>query len=82
MSVWASQVALQVKNPPANAGDARDIDSILGPGRFLGEKNGNLLQYSCLKIFMDRGARRATVHGDAKSQTQLSTDRHTHIYTK
>ena len=69
-----------VKSLPANAGDARDIDSILGSGRFLGEKNSNLLQYSCLKNFMDRGARRATVHGDAKSRTQMST--HTHIHTK
>ena len=69
-----------VKSLPANAGDARDIDSILGSGRFLGEKNSNLLKYSCLKNFMDRGARRATVHGDAKSRTQMST--HTHTYTQ
>ena len=27
---WASQVALVVKNPPANAEDARDMGSILG----------------------------------------------------
>ena len=30
----ASQVALMVKNPPASAGDARDVGSIPGPGRF------------------------------------------------
>ena len=35
-----------VKNPPANA---RDVDSIPGLGRPLGEKNGNPLQYSCLE---------------------------------
>ena len=29
----ASQVALAVKNPPADAGDARDVGSILGSGR-------------------------------------------------
>ena len=30
------------------------------------------LQYSCLENSMDRGAWWATVHGDAKSRTQLS----------
>ena len=30
------------------------------------------LQYSCLENSMDRGAWRATVHGVAKSWTQLS----------
>ena len=37
---------------------------------FLG--NGNPLQYSCLENPMDRGAWWATVHGVAKSRTQLS----------
>ena len=45
----ASQVALRVNNPPASAGDAGDLGLILGSGRFLGEGNGNPLQYSCLK---------------------------------
>ena len=35
-----------VKNPPANAADARDPGSILGLGRSPGEGKGNLLQYS------------------------------------
>ena len=30
---WASQVALVVKNPPANAGDVRDVGLIPGLGR-------------------------------------------------
>ena len=34
-----------VKNPPANAGDIRDVDLIPGLGRFPGEGNGNPLQY-------------------------------------
>ena len=38
-----------VKNPPANAGDARDAGSIPGLRRFPGGGNGNPLQYSCLK---------------------------------
>ena len=62
-----------VKNPPANAGDARDACSILGLGRSPGVGNGNLLQYSYLENSMDRGTWLATVHGVAKSQTQLST---------
>ena len=69
---WASQVALVVKNPPANAGDVRDMVSIPGSGRSPAGGNGNPLQYSCLKNPMDRGAWQATAHGVAKSQTQLS----------
>ena len=38
-----------VKNLPASAGDARDVDLILASGRFPGVGNGNLLQYSCLE---------------------------------
>ena len=45
-----------VKNLPANAGDSRDVGSILGWGRSSGVGNGNLLQYSCLVNTMDRGA--------------------------
>jgi len=62
-------VALVVKNPPANAGDARDVGSIPGSGRSPGGGHGNLLQYSCLKNPMDRGAWQATVHGAAESDT-------------
>ena len=47
--IWASQVALVVKNPPANAGDLRDVGSIPRLGRSPGVGNGNPLQYSCLK---------------------------------
>jgi len=58
-----------VKNMPANAGDAGLIPV---SGRSPGEGNGDPLQYSCLENPMDRGAWRATVHGVAKSQIQLS----------
>ena len=40
---WASQVALDVKNPPANAGDIRDVCSIPGSGRSPGGGHGNPL---------------------------------------
>ena len=55
------EVALVVKNPPAKAGDERDVDSIPASGRSPGEGNGNPLQYSCLENPMDRGAWWATV---------------------
>jgi len=64
-------VALVVKNPPANSGDVRDAGLILGSGRSPGGGNDNPLQCSCLKNPMDRRAWWATVHGIAKSQTQL-----------
>ena len=35
------QVALVIKNPPANSGDLRDMGSIPGSGRSPGEGNGN-----------------------------------------
>ena len=60
----ASQVALVVKNPPANAGD---MGLIPGSGRSPGEGHGNPLQYSCLENPMDRGAWWATVRGVTKS---------------
>ena len=67
-------MALVVKNPPANAADARDMGLIPGLGRSLGGGNGNPLQYSCLKNSMDREAWQATVPGVVKSQIRLSTD--------
>jgi len=53
----------------ANAGDIRGTGLISGLGRSPGGGNGNLLQYSCLEIPMDRGAWRATVQRVAESQT-------------
>ena len=37
---WASQVALVVKNPPASAGDIRNMGSVPGLGRSSGEGSG------------------------------------------
>ena len=61
VALGVSKVTLVVKNPPANAGDVRDADSIPGSRRSPGERNGNPLQYSCLEDPMDRGAWWATV---------------------
>ena len=66
-SAGASQVALTIKNMPANAGDIRDLGSIPGSGKSPGGGHSNPLQYSCLENPMDRGAWRATVHEVAKS---------------
>ena len=55
-----------MKNPHANAGD---VSLIAGLGRFPGEGNDNLLQYSYLGNPMDRGAGQATVHRVVKSCT-------------
>ena len=61
----------------ASACNAGDPGSIPGWGRSPGGGNGNLLQYFCLENSMERGARRATVHGVEEGWTRLS-DQHTH----
>ena len=47
--VWGFPGGSLVKNQPANAGNARDTDSIPGLKRSSGKGNGNSLQYSCLR---------------------------------
>ena len=51
----ASQVALVVRNLPANAGDTRDVGSVPESGRSHGGGHGNPLQYSSQQNPMDRG---------------------------
>ena len=63
-----------VKSVSANT---REVGLIPGSGRSHGGGNSNPLQYSCIEISIDRGARRATVYRVAKSQTWLSP--HTHL---
>ena len=55
-----------------SACNSGDMGSVPRSGRSPGEGNGNPLQYSCLENPMGKGALWATVHGVAKSQTQLS----------
>ena len=57
------------KESACNVGDTGLIP---GLGQYPGERNGKLLQYSCLENSMDRGAWQARVHGVAKSRTRLS----------
>ena len=79
--LWASQVALMIKNLPANARDLRDVGSSPGLGRSPGGGHGSWLQYSCLENSIGRGVWRTTVQEVAKGWTwlrRLST--HTHTY--
>ena len=52
--------------------NAGDLSSIPGSGRVREGGHGNPLQYSCLGNPTDRGTWWATVHGVAKSQTELN----------
>ena len=71
ITLWISNLpcSSDIKESICNAGD---LDSIPGLGRSHREGNGNLLQSSCLKNPMDRGAWWATVCGVAKSWMWLS----------
>ena len=68
-----------VKNPPANAGDIRDLGSIPGMERSPRGGHGNPLQHSCLENPMDRRAWWAPVHGVTKRQTRL---KQAHMHTQ
>ena len=71
-----------VKNPPADAGDTRDLGLIPGSGKSPGVGYGNPLQYSCLENPMDRGTWWATVHGGCKesNRTEVTLNACTTIY--
>ena len=58
---------------PTNSGDPKDSGLIPGSERSPGGRNGNPLQYSCLRITTDRGAWWATVHGVAESEVTEHT---------
>ena len=56
---------------------AGDVGYIPGSIRSPGEGNSYSFQYFFLENSTDRGAYWATVHGVAKTQTQLSAGKHT-----
>ena len=66
-----SQVALAVKNPPVNAGDIRDMDSVPESGRSPGGGHSHPVHYSCLERPRDRGAWQAMDRGVTKSWKRL-----------
>ena len=75
---WASQV----ENPPANAGDARDTDSIPGWETAPGEGNGNPLQYTSLgNPWTGEPGRLQSVWSERVGHNWACTHTHTHTYT-
>ena len=74
----ASQVALSVKNPPADAGDT---GSIPGLGDPLEEGMATHSSILAWRIPMDRGTWRVTVHRVAESQTWTKWPNTTSLYT-
>ena len=75
------QGALVVKNPPASAGDIRDVSLIPGSRRSSGGGHDNPLQYSCLGNPMDRGAWWVQSMGWPRVGHDSATE-HTHTYTR
>ena len=71
MSDGLFQVVPVVKNPPASAGDIRDVGPIPVWGRSPGGGSDKPLQYSCMETPIDRGSWWATVHRVGESRTQL-----------
>ena len=65
-------MVLVVKNPPANAGDLRDVGSVPELGGSSGVRNGNPFQYFHLENPMDRGAWQATAHGSQSYTTEAT----------
>ena len=62
-----------VKNPTANARNARDVGLITGLRRSPGGGHGNPLQCCSQENSMDRGDRQATVHGVTQSDVAGET---------
>ena len=79
----ASQMGLVVQNLPASSGAATGKRLIPGLGSFPWRRKwqSTPLQYSCLENPIEWGARRAIVHGVAKSRTQLRTSTFIHFHT-
>ena len=68
-----------VKNPPASAGDGRDVGSIPGSGRSPGGGHGSSLQNSCLENPVDRGAWQMQFMGSQRVGHDRSNLACTHI---
>ena len=75
---WGFSCGSDGKESACNVGHLGSIPEL---GRSPGEGNGYPLQYSGLENSIDRGAWQATVHGVAKSQTDIYIYIYTHIHT-
>ena len=93
LSSWARSLGFVILPPPykdfsgisdgkESACNSGDLNLIPGSGRSPGEGNGNPLCYSYLGNPIDRGDWCATVHGVAKSRTQLRDFHFTFLLTK
>ena len=71
-----SQVALEVKNPPASAGNRRHAGSIPGSGRAPGGGHGNPRQYSRLENSMDCIVHGVNKESDTTERLSLSLSSH------
>ena len=69
-----------VKNPSANAGDARVTGSIPGSGRSPGEGNNSHLQYSCLGNPMHKEAGGLQTMGLQRVRHDLATEQQSIIF--
>ena len=77
-NIWGFPSGAVVKNPPANAKDAKDESSIPGLERSPGVRSSNLLQYSWPgKVHEQRNLKGCSSWGQEDMSEQLS--RHTHI---
>ena len=65
------------KEPPANAGDSRDVGLIPQSRRSPGGGHGNPILSLAWRIPRDRGASQATVHRVTKSWDTTETIQHT-----
>ena len=70
-----------VKNPLANAEDARDISLMPGSGISPGVGDGKPLQYCCLENSVDRGAWRVIIHWGRK-ESDMTEHACTHMVAK
>ena len=64
-------MVLVVKNPPANAGDVREMDLVPGLGRSPRGGNGNPCRYSCLENPQGQRSLAGYSPWARKSQTRL-----------
>ena len=76
-SLWDSQVVLVVKDLPVNGGD---VGLISESARSPGERNGNLIYYSCWENPMDREAWWVTVCGFQRVRHDWACTHTLHAY--
>ena len=69
-----------VKTLPVNAGDARDMGSMPGSGRYPGVRNGNPFQYAWENPRTEETGGYSKPHLSACAHTHMDTHMHTHAH--